>query len=111
MGRRTTIDKDMILASIMGFTVGDALGVPVEFKSRRELELKPVVDMQEHGTHNQPIGTWSDDTSMVLATIDSIIRINGIDYKDIMSNYLKWYKNAEFTANNQLFDIIHMEFI
>ena len=35
---------------ICGFVVGDALGVPVEFYSRRELEDNPVVNMREYGT-------------------------------------------------------------
>ena len=62
-----------VLDGILGFVVGDALGVPVEFKSRDELSLNPVVDMFGMGVHGQPVGTWSDDTSMLIATMDSII--------------------------------------
>ncbi|MEG0909731.1 MAG: ADP-ribosylglycohydrolase family protein, partial [Bacilli bacterium] len=72
-----------VKAGLMGFIVGDALGVPVEFIDRSVLEIKPVTEMLEYGTHNVKKGTWSDDTSMVLATIDSIIEQNKIDYKDI----------------------------
>ncbi|WP_208600524.1 ADP-ribosylglycohydrolase family protein [Streptobacillus ratti] len=32
--------------------------------------------MVGYGTHNQPAGTWSDDTSMLLATLDSLKKIN-----------------------------------
>ena len=49
---------------LMGFVVGDAMGVPLEFKSRKELFDNPVTKMTGFGTHNQPEGTWSDDTSM-----------------------------------------------
>lgn len=65
------MDKD-ITSGIIGFTVGDILGVPVEFKTREELRQNPVLDLREYGTHNQPLGSWSDDTSMTLATMDSI---------------------------------------
>ena len=58
---------------IVGLVVGDALGVPVEFKSGEYLKENPVVDMMGHGTYNQPKGTWSDDSSMTLATMTSII--------------------------------------
>lgn len=39
---------------IFGLVIGDALGVPVEFLSREELELNPVTGMRAYGTHNQP---------------------------------------------------------
>ncbi|MDW7669893.1 MAG: ADP-ribosylglycohydrolase family protein, partial [Bacillota bacterium] len=60
------------LTAIMGLCVGDALGVPVEFNSREKLKQDPVVDMRSYGTYNQPAGTWSDDTSMTLCTLDSL---------------------------------------
>ena len=52
-----------------GFILGDALGVPFEFKRRDTYEC---TDMVGFGTHDQPVGTWSDDTSMTLATLKSI---------------------------------------
>lgn len=52
-------------SSIYGLAVGDALGVPYEFKFRGAFEC---TDMIGYGTHNQLEGTWSDDTSMALAT-------------------------------------------
>lgn len=53
-----------IYNGIMGLVVGDALGVPVEFKERDSYE---VTDMMGFGTYNQKPGTWSDDSSMTLA--------------------------------------------
>jgi len=91
------------LSAIMGLCVGDALGVPVEFKSRYQLKRDPVVDMRSYGTYNQPAGTWSDDTSMTLCTLDSLS--NGLDYKDIMDKFLSWYKKGEYTPFGETFDI------
>jgi ADP-ribosyl-[dinitrogen reductase] hydrolase len=54
---------------MLGLIVGDALGVPVEFMSRTELMKNPVTGMREYGTHHQPMGTWSDDSSMALAEL------------------------------------------
>ena len=62
--------KKKYTASIMGLVIGDALGVPVEFVSRDELKENPVTDMIGYGTHNQPAGTWSDDSSMAVATME-----------------------------------------
>lgn len=90
---------------IIGFAVGDALGVPAEFKSRDELKRYPITDMKADGTYNVPAGTWSDDTSMILATLDSIIETQTIDVNDMASKFLKWFRNAEYTATNECFDI------
>lgn len=89
---------------ICGFIVGDALGVPVEFKSRETLENNPVVDMREYGTYHQPRGTWSDDSSMTIATMRSIVKKNGIDLNDIADEFCNWINNAKYTQYNEVFD-------
>lgn len=94
---------DIIKSFIFGHAVGDALGVPVEFLEREYLSGNPVTDMIGFGTHNKPAGTWSDDTSMTLATLDSLSC--GIDYNDIMEKFCEWYKNNKYTATGVLFDI------
>lgn len=91
---------------IIGLVVGDALGVPVEFTSRSELEENPVTRMEGNGMYGQPAGTWSDDTSMTLATMTSIINKKGIDYDDIMDEFLEWYINSKYTnSDDGRFDI------
>ena len=54
----------IVRSGILGTVVGDALGVPVEFSMRADRKADPVTGMREYGTHNQPKGTWSDDSSM-----------------------------------------------
>lgn len=85
---------------IIGLVVGDALGVPVEFSKKHEREMDPVTDMREYGTHKQPKGTWSDDSSMTIATMASIVNKNGIDYDDIMNEFLNWYYDNKYTNSN-----------
>lgn len=91
---------------IIGFIVGDALGVPAEFKSKEYLEENPVTEMTGNGTWNQPIGTWSDDSSMTIATITSITYAKGIDFEDIMDEFLEWNCNNYYTNSaSGAFDI------
>ncbi len=87
---------------IMGVVVGDALGVPVEFKSRGSFHID---GMTGFGSHNQKPGTWSDDSSLTLALADSIARKGGIDYNDIMASFVKWYQDGEYTAHGVVFDV------
>ena len=88
---------------IMGLVVGDALGVPYEFNYREDLKLYPCVDMIGYGTHNVEEGSWSDDSSMTLATLDSLR--NGYNPKDIMEKFIRWYRYDEYTPFGQVFDI------
>ena len=89
---------------MFGHAVGDALGVPVEFSSREELKRNPVTGMRGFGTYPVPEGCWSDDTSMALATLDSLKK-GSIDYRDIMYNFAHWYTDGEYTPTGELFDI------
>ena len=98
------INLETIKAMTLGIAVADAVGVPVEFKSRVFLERKPVTDMFGFGSHNQPAGTWSDDTSMTIATMESIARQKRIDYADLMNNFALWYFEGKFTARGEVFD-------
>jgi ADP-ribosylglycohydrolase len=95
--------ENLWLSSIMGLVVGDALGVPVEFKTREELQKAPVTTMQGYGTYNLPAGTWSDDSSMTMATLRSLLK--GYNADNIMQQFIEWYKDGAFTPYGELFDI------
>lgn len=90
---------------IFGFAIADALGVPAEFKSRSSLKENPITDMIGYGSHNQPEGTWSDDSSMTIATMDSINECQKIDYKDMMKKFSEWERDSKYTATGVFFDI------
>ena len=92
-----------IYDAIMGLVVGDALGVPVEFKARDTFHVD---DMIGYGTYsNLPPGIWSDDSSLTLATMESIIWKGDIDPADIMLNFSKWLNEGEFTSCGEVFDV------
>ena len=98
------ISLEKLQSMVFGYAVADACGVPVEFNYRPLLKLNPVKNMREFGTWHQPVGTWSDDTSLTIATMESIARLQSIDYADIMNNFSQWYFQSKFTANNETFD-------
>ena len=89
---------------IVGFALADAMGVPVEGYSRSRLEKAPVIGVRGYGSWHQPPGTWSDDTAMTLATMDSISKLGYIDLDDLMDKFVKWYANGDYTVDG-LFDI------
>ena len=95
---------EKIKSVMIGHAVGDALGVPVEFASREELEDNPVYDMEGYGTYPYPAGTWSDDTSMSLAALDGLADGN-IDFDRIMGNFGKWLFKGAYTPAGVVFDV------
>ncbi|MCK8826602.1 ADP-ribosylglycohydrolase family protein [Natroniella acetigena] len=95
--------KDDLLAGIMGFVIGDAVGVPVEFKTREELKADPVKDMREYGTHKQPRGTWSDDSSLTFCLVESLC--NNYDLADLGAKFVSWFNDGYLTPHDEAFDI------
>lgn len=100
--------KGITKATLLGLAVGDALGVPVEFMSREEVHNVNLTEMMGKDTPLPfdsrwgdliPSGAWSDDTSMTVATMESMIaQSGGIDYDDVMDHFLSWWENGEFCS-------------
>jgi len=97
--------KNQIRGALLGAAVGDALGVPVEFAGREARKNDPVTDMREFGTHHQPIGTWSDDTSMILATMEGLVSAETWSPNAVMEEFSLWLKEAKHTPHGKVFDI------
>ncbi|MGN1319580.1 MAG: ADP-ribosylglycohydrolase family protein [Acutalibacteraceae bacterium] len=95
----------IVKGAIFGLAVADALGVPVEFESREKLQKNPVDKMLGYGSHAVPKGTWSDDTSMALCTLNSIANKGKIDLTDNILEFSKWAENGYMTPHGEMFDI------
>ena len=93
------------LNGIMGVVVGDALGCPVQFESRKEVATHPVTGMRGYGTFNLPEGSWTDDSSLTLALLESIRRLGQLDLDDVMENFMKWLYDGEFTPYGYSYDV------
>lgn len=100
--KRMDYDKDAMRACVYGLAVGDALGVPYEFKGRGSFTCDGMVG---DGTHRQPAGTWSDDTSMALCIAASLKERDGVDGPDIFDRFCDWYRKGEYTCDGEVFDI------
>lgn len=92
-----------VRAALLGLATGDALGVPVEFTTRTNRQLDPVTGMRSYGTHGQPAGTWSDDTSLTLCLAESLAQ--GYTPEDLAMRIRWWYERAYWTATNEVFDV------
>lgn len=94
-----------IVDSIIGHAIGDAMGMPTEFYQRKNLLKNPITEMIGSEKTQQQAGSWTDDTSMEIATIDSFIQNNEFDYSDIMTKWCDWLNKGEYTPNGDCFDV------
>ncbi|QYS87462.1 ADP-ribosylglycohydrolase family protein [Flavobacterium oreochromis] len=93
----------LVHSALFGVAVGDALGVPVEFKDRNELARFPVQGMKEYGSHGQPAGTWSDDSSLTFCLADSLC--DGYNTNQLAQYFVNWRNEQMWTPHGRVFDI------
>ena len=55
------------------------------------------------GTHNQPAGTWSDDSSLSFCLSESLC--SGFDIGDIAAKFVMWYYDNYWTPYGVVFDV------
>lgn len=95
--------NDIFKNVLFGVSVGDALGVPVEFRSRDFISRNPVMDMIGNGTYNLPPGTWSDDSSLTFCLAEALI--HDFDLNVIANNFINWLYNNYWTPRGNVFDV------
>ena len=59
--------------------------------------------MTGNGTHNVPVGTFSDDGSLTFCLAEALTL--DFDLNNIGQNFVNWYKNNYWTARGDVFDI------
>ncbi|MCU0448065.1 MAG: ADP-ribosylglycohydrolase family protein [Microscillaceae bacterium] len=94
---------EQLKSCIFGLAIGDALGVPVEFKPRTYLQANPVSDMLGYGTYHQPPGTWSDDSSLTFCLLESLSR--SYNLQDLANRFVQWREQDYWTPHGEVFDI------
>ncbi len=95
---------------LLGLLAGDALGVPYEFHSPRDIPPRaqieyappPGYDRAHSGT---PPGTWSDDGAMALALLVSLLERGKLDPDDLARRFLAWRDEGAYAVDGRVFDI------
>jgi ADP-ribosylglycohydrolase len=95
--------RNPVKDALLGLAVGDALGVPVEFIPRSALQQDPVTGMRAYGTHQQPAGTWSDDSSLSFCLAEMLC--GQYDLQNLANRFINWKNHGYWTAHGDVFDI------
>lgn len=88
--------------AFFGVAVGDAFGFPYQFLKR---DTYKVAMKMRPSDRLLPAGSWSDDTAMTLATMDSITTCEGVDIEDMMLAFSLWLQEGDFTPFGWAFDV------
>ncbi|MCG5247322.1 ADP-ribosylglycohydrolase family protein [Methylorubrum extorquens] len=101
----TTLDaiRDRALGALVGLAMGDAIGTTVEFEQRGSFDT--VTDMIGGGPFNLEPGEWTDDTSMALCLADSLLARDGLDERDLLERFCRWFREGENSVTAHCFDI------
>ncbi len=104
-------EAERLAGAVWGHLVGDALGVPYEFRPPGAIGE---VVFGASGTHGQPPGTWSDDGALMLALLDSLVAWDAdagravlrFDLEDQGRRILAWHETGAYTPDGDgAFDI------
>jgi ADP-ribosyl-[dinitrogen reductase] hydrolase len=99
-------DKETIKLVIEGVLLGDACGVPYEFKPASAIDSVSFLHTPDFArAHAVPDGTWSDDGACTLALLDSLLSCGGLNLNDFGQNLIDWYDFGKYQPDNYLFDI------
>lgn len=99
------MNNNIWLDGIMGVVTGDAFGSPLQFRDRSEFIENPITEMEYCECFDMPPGSFTDDSSLTLATLDSLIREKGYNLDSIAQNYVKWLFDGDFTPYGKAYDV------
>jgi ADP-ribosylglycohydrolase len=93
-----------LAGGMLGLLVGDAVGVPYEFRTPGAIGT---VEFRGHGSHDQPPDTWSDDGALALALADSLLppvgaadpRAVRLDSDDQGGRIVAWWRESVYTPD------------
>lgn len=75
---------------LLAAAIGDCLGAPYEGYGGTDLAEAYYDGRFQSGSMS--MGEWTDDTSMLMATAQSVAEVGGVDGEDLARRYLAWFE-------------------
>jgi ADP-ribosylglycohydrolase len=88
--------SDRVAGCLVGLAVGDALGAPLEFQSRRQVRKQypeGLRDMIDSSLWKK--GEYTDDTQMALLIAESLLQGKGFQSSDLAQRFQTWARTAK----------------
>jgi ADP-ribosyl-[dinitrogen reductase] hydrolase len=100
---RDDVALDRSLGALLGLAIGDALGAPVEGRERDSYPR--FADFAAGGTNGLAAGEWTDDTAMAICLAESLLALGGLDERDLLERFLRWYRLGENSCGGKAIGI------
>lgn len=107
--------KDKLLGGVYGALIGDATGVPYEFRPAREIPQHEQIDMHPPSgwikTYAEvPDGTWSDDGSLMLCLLEALLDVESVEsphywIMPFVGKMINWRHHGYLAVDGRKFDI------
>lgn len=92
-----------MLGCWLGLAIGDALGAPVQFRTRDNFD--PVTGYRAGGVYNIDAGYWTDDTSMALCLAETLVEHGDYIAQDYGERLIRWVEGGYNSSLDKCFDI------
>ncbi len=104
-----TLDE-RLRGGLYGLLVGDAFGVPYEFRRATELPAREALEMVPPEGHKPtypqvPFGTWSDDGAQALCLLASLLDKDRLDLPDFAGRLRAWARDGYMAVGGVVFDV------
>jgi ADP-ribosyl-[dinitrogen reductase] hydrolase len=103
-------NHDAIVGGLYGLLIGDAAGVPYEFKRpadlppRGQIEFPPPTGFSRSHLH-APSGAWSDDGAQALCLLASLLHCRRLDIADFGLRLVNWLDSGYMAVGGVVFDV------
>jgi ADP-ribosylglycohydrolase len=102
--------RDRLEGGLLGLLVGDALGVPYEFKNPSALPPLAGIEMTPPRGFRRtypdvPPGTWSDDGAQALCLLASLLDAGRFDADDFGRKLVRWLDDGYLAVDGKVFDV------
>ncbi|MBC3907843.1 ADP-ribosylglycohydrolase family protein [Undibacterium umbellatum] len=101
---------ERIEGALIGLLIGDALGVPYEFRDASAIPAAELIEFQPPSGFDRshrlvPPGTWSDDGAQALCLLASLLECGQFDADDLGRKLVLWYDQGYMAVDGIVFDI------
>ncbi|NOT64315.1 MAG: ADP-ribosylglycohydrolase family protein [Acidobacteria bacterium] len=102
--------KERIAGALYGLLIGDALGVPYEFRPPEAIPPKEQIEFMPPRRYDRahagvPPGTWSDDGAQALVLLASLLDCGRFDAEDFGQGLVAWYDEGYMAVDGKVFDV------
>ena len=97
--------QDQFIGALVGCAIGDALGAPLEGKSREAIAqldeitttFRPYLSWKAVTPH--PLGQYTDDTQLTLATVRSILKAGTVNGTAIATEFAALWESGDIIGS------------